>query len=234
MLDGQAIVNAEDAAHSIKSGMSDQALMEKYELSPKGLQSLFRKLVAAGAIEQSVLDQRKSYRSRTKRLLSLRNRHRPTNIQGEDAEFTVPSPAARWTWKTHKHYFWAVGGALVGGLAVFAGMIFFSGFGSAKSNYSATVVTPTAAVTSGEREQTEQLISILESIANDPQQKTAFDALGKASDYDDCLSRCKNDFQHAEPSDKALVANCRRECIAQYAERVKAIRKRFYNITDED
>ena len=59
MLEDKAIVNAEDAVRSIRSGMTDEALMEKYEISQKGLESLFRKLVAAGAIEQSDLDRRR-------------------------------------------------------------------------------------------------------------------------------------------------------------------------------
>jgi hypothetical protein len=53
MFEDKAIVNAEDAVRSIRSGMTDEALMEKYEISQKGLESLFKKLIAAGAIEQS-------------------------------------------------------------------------------------------------------------------------------------------------------------------------------------
>ena len=66
MLEDKAIVNAEDAVRSIRSGMTDEALMEKYELSQKGLESLFRKLIAAGAIEQSDLDRRRELTSRNK------------------------------------------------------------------------------------------------------------------------------------------------------------------------
>lgn len=51
-------VKAAEAVRDIRSGMSDAELMEKYSLSSKGLESLFRKLVQAGEIMQAELDQR--------------------------------------------------------------------------------------------------------------------------------------------------------------------------------
>ncbi len=54
------LINAEEALHSIRAGMSDTALMRKYRLSTKGLQSLFRKLLTARLISQSELDERVS------------------------------------------------------------------------------------------------------------------------------------------------------------------------------
>ena len=39
------VVNAKDIVKDIRSGMSDQALMSKYHLSSKGLQSAFTKLI---------------------------------------------------------------------------------------------------------------------------------------------------------------------------------------------
>ena len=51
-------VNAQEAARDIRSGMDDATLMEKYKLSPKGLQSLFTKLKAVKLIHQIDLDRR--------------------------------------------------------------------------------------------------------------------------------------------------------------------------------
>ncbi|HTY23082.1 MAG TPA: hypothetical protein VMC85_08120 [Desulfomonilaceae bacterium] len=51
-------VNAQEAARDIRSGMDDSYLMEKYKLSPKGLQSLINKLMAVGLIQQIDLDRR--------------------------------------------------------------------------------------------------------------------------------------------------------------------------------
>ncbi len=50
-------INAREVVSDIKSGMSDFLLMQKYALSSKGLQSLFRKLLAAGLIGRSDLSE---------------------------------------------------------------------------------------------------------------------------------------------------------------------------------
>ena len=52
-------VSARESVIDIRSGMSDAALMEKYHLSPSGLQSLFDKLVGGGYIDLSEIHQRK-------------------------------------------------------------------------------------------------------------------------------------------------------------------------------
>lgn len=52
-------VRARESVSDIRSGMSDAALMEKYHLSPAGLQSLFDKLVGGGYIDLSEIHQRK-------------------------------------------------------------------------------------------------------------------------------------------------------------------------------
>jgi hypothetical protein len=51
-------IPARKAARDIKSGVNDFALMEKYRLSSKGLQSLFNKLISAGLITKADLDKR--------------------------------------------------------------------------------------------------------------------------------------------------------------------------------
>jgi hypothetical protein len=52
------VIFAQQAARDIRSGMDDSALMEKYRLSPKGLKSLFDKLISAGAITRLDVDRR--------------------------------------------------------------------------------------------------------------------------------------------------------------------------------
>ncbi|MEW6347707.1 MAG: ankyrin repeat domain-containing protein [Thermodesulfobacteriota bacterium] len=51
-------IKAKDAVRDIRSGMDDFALMDKYRLSAKGLQSLFDQLLAAGLLNQGDLDLR--------------------------------------------------------------------------------------------------------------------------------------------------------------------------------
>ncbi len=53
-----AKINVNEAVSLILSGVGDSALMEKYNLSSKGLESLFRKLRQGGFVSQEELDQR--------------------------------------------------------------------------------------------------------------------------------------------------------------------------------
>lgn len=53
-------LSAKEVLKDIRAGMSDQELMDKYDLSPGGLQSLFEKLMKAGLLTQDHLDRRTS------------------------------------------------------------------------------------------------------------------------------------------------------------------------------
>lgn len=46
------LIDAKQVIEDIRSGMDDLALMEKYNLSPKGLESLVKKLADAGAVRE--------------------------------------------------------------------------------------------------------------------------------------------------------------------------------------
>jgi hypothetical protein len=48
---GAKTINAKEILADIKTGMDNSALIEKYGLSENGLQSLFRKLLDAGALK---------------------------------------------------------------------------------------------------------------------------------------------------------------------------------------
>ena len=52
------LVDALSAVQDIRFGMSDAELMRKYRLTTRGLQSLFKKLLDTGCIEQFEFDQR--------------------------------------------------------------------------------------------------------------------------------------------------------------------------------
>jgi uncharacterized protein YjbI with pentapeptide repeats len=52
------VIDAADALHSLRAGLDDAALMKKYDISARGLQSLFAKLVAAGAVTYEELEER--------------------------------------------------------------------------------------------------------------------------------------------------------------------------------
>ena len=52
-------INAKEILADIKAGMDNAALMEKYQLSEKGLQSLFKKLTDAGVLKRSRANRKK-------------------------------------------------------------------------------------------------------------------------------------------------------------------------------
>ncbi|MBM4328863.1 MAG: hypothetical protein FJ118_17080 [Deltaproteobacteria bacterium] len=51
-------ISAREVLKDVRGGLDDFALMQKYKVTSKGLDSLFQKLVAAGLISQSELDTR--------------------------------------------------------------------------------------------------------------------------------------------------------------------------------
>ncbi|MBI4966251.1 MAG: hypothetical protein HY913_23430 [Desulfomonile tiedjei] len=51
-------INAQEAARDVRSGLDDEALMEKYHVTSRGVQSLLDKLVTVGLITQADLDRR--------------------------------------------------------------------------------------------------------------------------------------------------------------------------------
>jgi hypothetical protein len=53
-------IDAKQVLTDIKSGMDDSSLMQKYQLSKKGIQSLFKKLVDGGVLNPGDLEKRGS------------------------------------------------------------------------------------------------------------------------------------------------------------------------------
>jgi putative two-component system response regulator len=56
------VINAQTARDDIRAGLDDAALMKKYNISYKGLQSLLEKLVSAGVVSQKEVDERRFQR----------------------------------------------------------------------------------------------------------------------------------------------------------------------------
>lgn len=57
---GKRIIDAAEALSCIRSGMAEAALMKRFNISAKGVQSLTKKLVAAGAITAAEIEERMS------------------------------------------------------------------------------------------------------------------------------------------------------------------------------
>jgi hypothetical protein len=61
---GTRKISAKEVVGDIKSGMSDAELMKKHDLSAKGLESLFEKLVKAGLVDEPILKKRAAAKGR--------------------------------------------------------------------------------------------------------------------------------------------------------------------------
>ncbi len=80
----KAKIDAKEALDDIKAGMDAVALMQKYSLSPRGLQSLFGKLAAEGLVNEdlAVVDDWRPPGT-PRRLECIRKRKRsPRNLSG--------------------------------------------------------------------------------------------------------------------------------------------------------
>jgi ribosomal protein S19E (S16A) len=75
---GRDLISSQQAVWDIRSGMDDSAMMQKYKLSPGGLESLFEQLISAGAIDQSELEQRSTFSSGTVDLRGIQKEIQPT------------------------------------------------------------------------------------------------------------------------------------------------------------
>ncbi len=53
-------INAKEAVIDIRAGMDDLALMEKYTITDKGLESLFNKLISSGLVTREEIEDRDS------------------------------------------------------------------------------------------------------------------------------------------------------------------------------
>jgi hypothetical protein len=72
---GKKTISAREILADIKAGMKNRALMEKYRLSEKGLQSVFKKLMTLKAISHADLYERS--RSSRERIDHIRKRKSP-------------------------------------------------------------------------------------------------------------------------------------------------------------
>ena len=57
-MESKRTIKAKDMVHDIRAGLTNLELMQKYRLSPKGLQSIFTKLIEAKAVKVGELDAR--------------------------------------------------------------------------------------------------------------------------------------------------------------------------------
>ncbi|MFC1836738.1 hypothetical protein ACFL2Q_18770, partial [Thermodesulfobacteriota bacterium] len=227
-------IRAEEAVRDIRTGVTDEDMMEKYSLSAKGLSSLFRKLVAAQEIDQSELDTRKlSFEWAELAFPPISdategNGGDPAPLQATGVlreSVTVSRPSSK-------------AGRYVAFVAVFlGGMLFVSVcfwmlglIGGGKSTSSSGAIVDRVLPGDTLNRQVDRNIKILKAIGHKPpiqESPLTSDSPSRRSALEECLEDCRKDFVTAEGPDEGLLVNCRRECIGLHHERVRRMRQRY-------
>jgi len=222
-------IQTSEAVRLIQSGTGDIALMERFGISTRGLDSLFRKLAAADAISQEDLDERK-------------HAAQWAEVAFIDMEESYPEPVEdsgaglrpdRWSIVTaiRKHRMPA--GVMLG---------FFVGVSVSVSAYFwlpalvpirgqvrvAGANHPEVAPATTLELEAEHLIKVLESITRDGSLQAKVDGTSTRSAFQECLKNCDKEFPDPDETDRMLLFNCKKACIVEFSDRVKKLRQRYY------
>jgi hypothetical protein len=226
-------VKASELAACIRDGMNDAALMERFSLSARGLQGLFRKLAAAGRISGAELDARRNAHEGAE--LSLDKTCDGTGANGqrqeEEGEFELESSTTsgwlRLVWEDHKGGILA-GSVVIALLVVAIVLDSYCVLGSRLHQWTHARRCPDRTSAVDSQKETAELTAIFEDIGRNPYRKAALDGIPDAEDLQECLRNCKGDHGSTEPAERGLLLNCRMECMSKHGKAIKAIRKRYY------
>jgi hypothetical protein len=226
----KTLINADEAADDVRSGMSDIGLMEKYNLSVKGLDSLLSRLLDTGKVARSQLNQRKKIDEwGDGEGLAGRDRHymppedEPEGGNGETAGSYL------LFFQKHRLLLAALAGAVTG-MAVLAFVLLLVGFDGIPARRAATIhESPYGnAADAGFARQVEETITVLESVTRD---RAVSEKSGDGSEQpalQACLEECKNSHGNMDDPEKTLLIACRKECLYNHSELFKSIRRRYH------
>jgi hypothetical protein len=223
-------INPMDAVPCIRSGMSDTELMDRYDISARGLDSLFRKLVDAGEIESSELESRK-HGLEWVEIVFPPGAKEPEQFHGDCSTEDVPRRAGFAQFlELHKVYLAAIGGAVIGAFVVAAASFLINGGWPSIETSAPSVATTSSPGPPKEssRKAAQGVIEILEDVSPE-QSEGSMSGFTKPSAYEECVQRCENQFDAADKMEQVLSSNCKRECLNEHSERFRAIRQRYYS-----
>jgi predicted transcriptional regulator len=223
-------ISAGDVMQSIGSGMSDIELMNKYNLSARGLDRLLRRLVKRGDIEQSELEERKKSFYWADVAFVKSNGQSVEPLDDRDFEGMPEESAFGEFLEEHKVGISACLGAIGGMLATVILIVSVTGVERTQEMVFGTTMPLT--VRGGDQEgldvATDQVIAALESIArNEPMPKDK-NPDAKSPEYAKCLADCDREFSRGDGSNKALWFNCRKGCVIRHSSRMKRIRELYH------
>ena len=231
-----AVIDPDDALIAIRAGLSDELLMSEYNLSARGLASLFRKLVEDGHITQNELDllRPSSYAAEIAITPNIQNGHlveTTTKPPPIDSMYSKPSPSG---YRVSKVQLAAVFGFLFGVVTTLT-LIFLADMGpDLGAGLWLVRGTNKAHPIDNAFQDVGNFIAILKAIEREAEARGETDSFDTAARYRKCLEDCGGLTEAYDEGDRALLANCRHECVARYDKHFRQIRKRFYESTSVD
>jgi len=222
-------VNAREAVSCIRSGMSDIELMEKYNISAQGLESLFSKLIEAQEIGRSELESRKHAMEWAEIAFASGSDQPEQFLQDFSTQELDKQEWLRQLQERHKVLIAGITGAVLGAMAVAA--VAFLVRGAAR--YDEASAPPPAMASSvnspgeGVHDQTQGVIQILKDIHAYHGGSGVNDHV-TVSPYEECLKRCESEFDPRDQTERPLFFNCKKSCLQEHSARFRGIRRQFH------
>ncbi len=170
----------------------------------------------------------RSHLRRATRAIELRNRLRQASIIIQTKTSSASARLNYDFWARNKQYISGAVGALIGGICVFTATLLLNNSETANSKEVNTGKSIFKSADQSPAEQAEQLIKLLTRIADKGSSKVDYEGIKAPSSYEQCLEECARHFPVGNESDKALLINCRNECISLYSQRVKEMQKLYF------
>lgn len=224
-----ALIDPDDAVKAIREGLTDLVLMEKYNLSARGLDSLFRKLVYAGRISEAELAARK----RSLRWAELTFGADRTGLDKDfESDDEALPPKKGWLGTLAAGYktpLAAAAGAVVGASAVIAVAFLADDLIFSKQRRAHRVSTAAQRQSDIGAVRVDDLIVILEAIRAEAVGGALRSAVPDPSDYRRCMKSCQDEFDRGQDPDHAMLVDCRKGCLSRYSDSIRRIREQFYD-----
>jgi hypothetical protein len=223
----KARIEADQAIRDIRAGVSDSELMQKYNVSAKGLESLFRKLLAASLISRRELaGRRNSFKRAEIAVINDGDRASEGVVPLEEAAMRPPSFLVR-LFRDHRVFAAAVLGACAG--MVLSAVLLFLVEGLDGSLWNRRDPRKAALQSANEAlfTQAQEMIAVLEGISRgDPVAETR--ASSDQSECKKCMRDCEERHSNEDALERALVINCKKECLSIHSERFRKIRELYH------
>ena len=237
----KATISSGDALQAIRVGLTDAELMGRYGISPSGLESLFKKLVQAGKITQEELDRRTRSLAWADQAYVPAEADTPGSLEIPLWEARTRGTLAQLLWE-YRAYFAAGFGTAVAIMVAVAITLFFTGalplFAKQAKKPASPVMTEIIAL----QTEAEDTIRTLEDIVKVSVRTGPYEGARVAyrdpsvpepdfdnTQYKSCMDDCVRSFSSKEDDDQLLLVNCKLQCMAQYNQRIKKLKERFYS-----